>query len=358
LILAFLVVCFAAGFPLHGAADKLRIGAILSLTGNSAANGQSMRDGIFLAVDEVNKRGGINGNSIEVMVEDSKSDTQAAVDAFNRMEASRPPLFYLSFLSSVGVALGPLADDRKVVLVALVSSARALTQGRQGVYRYWPLSESDTSPLMRILMDLKVKKLGIIYSNEEYGIEEKGLMTKAFGDAGGAVAVQSVELTDTDFHRQIEVLKGQDAIFLATLGSTLTNSVRQLREAGYGGHILMPSSGANPALFSMPDLQNVFLSAPIMYNPGYLYARQAADKFTARYKQPFSHWAAAGYDFVTMVCGLLEDHPLTREGVREAMASGFEYSGVFGRVRVRPGERDIGFPMYPAQIVNNTIKFR
>jgi len=355
---AALVVVAAAMTPARAAADTVRIGAILSLTGNTAAQGLSLRDGLLLAADEINKRGGINGNRIEIVVEDSRSDPAAAVEAFNRMEASRPPLFYLAFLSSVGVALGPLADQKKVVLVGLVSSAKALTDGRQWVYRYWPLSAGDTPPLMRILQDLKVRKLGIIHSNEEYGNEEASLISRAFGDAGGTVTVQSIELADTDFHRQIEALKGQEAILLATLGDSLTSAVHQLRSAGYGGAILMPSSGANPSFFTLPDFQNIYLAAPITYNPGYLYAREAANKFTARYKTPFNHWAASGYDFLAMISGLLEDRPLTRAAVGQALASGFEYSGVFGPVSVRPGERDLSFPMYPAQISGNTIKFR
>jgi branched-chain amino acid transport system substrate-binding protein len=353
-----IAACMSMSAPALFSADVLRIGAILSLTGNSAANGQTMRDGILLAAEEVNKRGGVNGSKIEIAFEDSKSDPKAAIEAFNKLELTRPPLFYLSFLSSVGIALGPLADEKKVVLVGLVSSAVALTQGRESVYRYWPLVQSDVSPLMRSLQDLKVKKLGIIYSNEEYGIEEQKLLSQAFMDAGGTVATQMIELADTDVRRQIQALKDHEAIFIATLGASLTNAARQLREADYPGSILMPSTGANPALFVAPEMQDVYLSAPIIYNPGYLYAREASEKFTTRFQKPFNHWAAAGYDFIKLISGLLEDRTLSRQGVRDVLAAGFEYSGVFGHVRVRPGEHDIGFPMYPAQIRGNTLKFR
>jgi len=98
-------------------ADTIRIGAILALSGNAAASGQSIRDGLLLAVDEVNKRGGVNGSRIEMSIEDSQGDPQVAVEIFNKMELTRPPLFYLSFLSNVGVALGPLTDEKKVVLI-------------------------------------------------------------------------------------------------------------------------------------------------------------------------------------------------------------------------------------------------
>jgi len=176
IVLFVIVACIAMGAPAVGTADTIKIGAILSLTGNSAALGQSVRDGILLAAEEINKRGGVNGSRIDIAIEDSKSDPHAAVEAFNRMEAARPPIFYVSYLSSVGVALAPLADEKKVVLVGLVTAARAFTQGHEMVYRYSVLVQLDMGPLLRILQDLNVKKLGIIYSNEEYGIEEQKLL--------------------------------------------------------------------------------------------------------------------------------------------------------------------------------------
>src|SRR5208283_831548 len=103
-----IMALLAVSAPGMLSAENIRIGAILSLTGNSASMGQSMREGLQLAVDEINKRNGVSGRKIEVDVQDSKGEPQAAIDAFNRIEAFHPPLFYLSFLSNVGIALAPL----------------------------------------------------------------------------------------------------------------------------------------------------------------------------------------------------------------------------------------------------------
>ena len=208
----------ALGLPGMLSAENIRIGVILSLTGNSASMGQSMREGIQLAVDEINKRSGVNGRKIEIDVQDSKGEPQAAIDAFNRIEATHPPLFYLSFLSNVGVALAPLADEKHVVLVGLMTSAAAFTSGHEWVFRFSPLVRADTAPLLILLQDLKVRRLGILYSNEEYGVEEQKLLSRGFLENGGSVAVQSFDLNDTDFRRQIDALKDREAIVVASLG--------------------------------------------------------------------------------------------------------------------------------------------
>ena len=352
-----IAACIALCTPVISTADSIRIGAILSLTGNTAASGQNIRDGMLLAVEEINKQGGVNGNKLDIAIEDSKGDPKAAVEAFSRMERTRPPLFYISHLSIVGVALGPLTDEKKVVLVGLTTSAPAFLRGRKLAYQFWPPTQADMPPLLRTLQDLNVKTLGIIYSNEEFGIAEQKLASQAFTDAGGKTAIQSFEMGDTDFHGQLEALKDQEAIYVAAFGDNLVSIMRQLKAEKYSRPVLMPPVGG-PASFVLPELQGVYTAAPIIYDPRSLFARRAGEKFTARYQKPFNHWAASGYDIIMLISGLLEDRPQSRQSVQDLLAAGFEYSGVFGPVRLRPGEHVIAFPMYPAQILNNALKFR
>ena len=90
-IAAIIAVRIAVAVPEVVGAETIKIGAILPLTGYSASNGKNVNDGLQLAIDEINKRGGVNGSKIELIVEDSKSDPQAAVAGFNRIEAARQP---------------------------------------------------------------------------------------------------------------------------------------------------------------------------------------------------------------------------------------------------------------------------
>lgn len=346
-----------AGSNVIGAAP-IKIGAILALTGNSATLGAGVRDGLQLAVDEVNKRGGVNGSKIELIIEDSKTDPQTGIDAFNKIENAHHPLLYVSHVSSVGMALAPLAEEKRIVLVGVAIAAVDFTRTREWVFRYWPLGQAYIPPLMRILQDLKVKKLGILYQNDEFGKEQQQLLSKEYEGAGRTVAGESIETKDTDYRQRIAALKDREAIYVACSGNLLLNVLRQLRETNYQGQILTPAGTAMPDLFGMPELDGIYLAAPIIYNPNYLYAKDAGQKFEARYKRALDQWAAVGYDFIKLLDGLLEDRKLSRQGVRDVLAGGFEYSGVFGQVRVKPGEHDLTFQFFPAQIVNGSLKYR
>jgi branched-chain amino acid transport system substrate-binding protein len=339
-------------------ADTIKIGAILGAVGNNAAPAQYVHDGIMLAVEEVNKRGGVNGSRVEATFAEGGSDAQSVSAAFNRLEAGVHPLFYLSYSTGIGVTLAPLAEKGQAVLIGLVTAAVDFTRGRDWVFRYWPLGPAYITPLVRILQDLHAKNLGIIYQNDDFGKEQQALMTKAFLQSGGTVVVQQFEVKDAAAPQQIAALKDKDAIYIAGSGAQLLNVTRQLKDAGYKGSVLMPAGGADPALFGVSEMSGVYVSAPLLPNPSYLYAREAGAQFLARYKKPFNQWAANGYDAVKLICGLLEDRAISRQGLRDALAAGFEYSGVFGQVRLKSGEHDLTFTMYPTQILNSLLSYR
>jgi branched-chain amino acid transport system substrate-binding protein len=353
-----LILCLAIMTAGISIADSIKVGAIISLSGNAAVPGQYVRDGMLLAAQEVNKRGGVNGSRLEITFVDSGSDPSSAAQAFNTLESSLHPLLYVSYSSNVGRVLAPLAESGSVVLVGLVTAAVDFTRGRDWVFRYWPLGDAYITPLIRILQKGRVKELGIMYQNDDFGKEQKDLMTRAFTGTGGAVATQIYELKDSQYRPQIAALMDREAIYIAGSGAQLLNVTRKLREAEYKGMVLMPAGGADPALFSLPEMAGIYVAAPIIHNPSYLYAREAGAHFTAQFHAPFNQWAANGYDFVKLMCGLLEDRKITRPAVKDALSGGFEYSGVFGHVRLRPGDHDLTFPMYPTQIAEGALVYQ
>ncbi len=346
-----------AGSNAIGAAP-IRIGAILILSGNSAAQGQSVRDGLQLAVDEVNQRGGVNSSRIELIFEDSKSDPKVAVDAFNRIETSRTPLFYVSLSSTVCMALAPLAEEKRVVLMGISTATKDVTRGREWVYRYWPLGQAYIPTLVRILQNLKAKKIGMLYQNDEFGKEQQQLLSKEYEGAGGSISSELIEMTDTDFRSQIARVKDREAIYVACTGNLFLGVLRQLKEEGYRGQILASGFSYQTSLFSLPEAEGIYLTAPIIYNPTYLYAKDLADKFTIRYGKALDASAAVGYDVIKLIASLLEDRELSRQSVRDVLSDGFEYSGVFGHLRLKSGEHDLTFPIYPTQVVNGSLKYR
>src|SRR5687767_13834071 len=83
----------------------IRLGAILSLTGSESKFGAESYRGFLLAVEEANRNGGISGTRIDVDTVDDLSQTQGAIDAYDRLVSQR-----------VSAILGPVASGRMISL--------------------------------------------------------------------------------------------------------------------------------------------------------------------------------------------------------------------------------------------------
>ena len=335
--------------------ETIKICAIISLTG-SASHLVDLRSGMLLAAQEINSRGGINRKKIELIVEDNKTNPEEGKKAFQRIETEHHPVLYISALSSPTMALAPLAEKNSVVLIGLVASSPELTRQNDWVFRYYVSAEGETEPILYILKDLKVRTLGILYQDEAYGISVYRSLKEGFEKAGGKVIGESFNPKKPDFKAKTKKLKNTEAIYTVGWVKPARQAIRQLKEDHYKGFILA-ASGNSGLAEKEPGLDGVYLAAPIIYNPAFLFAKEVKRKYEARYRKTFNHQAANGYDFIRLLAGLLEDQEISRKNVKNLLEQGFIYPGVFGDIDVKPGEHDIAFPLFPAKIVENGIKY-
>ena len=105
---------------------EIRLGAVLPLTGDIASYGKNAQSGIDLAVEEINS-GGVGGKRIQVIYEDDKGLASEAVKIVQKMiTVDRVPLVMGSAASSVTLAMTPIANRNKVVLISPISSSKEL----------------------------------------------------------------------------------------------------------------------------------------------------------------------------------------------------------------------------------------
>jgi len=358
IIIAIAVVAVLAGFFTLRGKEPIKIGAILSLTGAGDYMGKDVRDGMLLAVDKANSRGGINGKKIELIIEDSKTDTEEGKNVFNKMESEHHPDLYVSMLSLNCLALAPLAEENEVVLLGLCVTVPEFTEEKEWVFRYWVMTDDEVLPILSMLEELGVKNLGILYSNEEYGISVSGLLKQEFEKTGGTVKSEALEMNEADYKEKVTRLEDMEAIYIVGYGHHYQNVFKQLREINYQGHILGASGTCKSSLVSMPESNGVYLVAPKIYDPVFLVAKEVKEGYESKYGRSFTHFAANGYDTIKFLVDLLEDKEISRIGVKNLLAAGFIHPGILGTIYIEANNHDISFPLYPAQIVDGEIIFR
>ncbi len=334
--------------------EKIQIGAIISMSG-PASHLVDVKDGMQMAISEVNAWGGINGREMELIVRDSKSDPEEAKRAFENIEKENHPLLYVATNSAIAMKLAPLAEENKVVLAGLVVSTSEFTRANPWCYKYYTIPEDEARATLLILERLKIHKLGVLYQDEEYGISLFSVLKKWFEASGGTVVAVPFSIRNPDWESAIAKIRNTEAVFVVGFVKNEEEGIRALKEAEYPGHIL-GASGVT-SLVGNPEVDGVYVPAPLIYNHNFLFAREVKEKYDARYGKVLTHQAAGGYDMVKLLAGLLEGRQITREGLRKLLAAGFIYPGIFGEIELEPGTRDIIIPLHPARIIDGNIKF-
>lgn len=335
----------------------IKIGTILSLSGPGSQTGQSIRDGMLLAVDEINSWGGVEGRKIELVIEDSKTTAREGKRAFKKIEAGEDPVLYVSCLSSVSTALAPLAEANKVVLIGLSVTAKEFTKQNEWVFRYFPTTEFEVPPVLSILKRSGIKRLGVLCQNDEFGRSVSSLIRSKFEKTGGTVKIEPFDVKGADLRPHIEKLKEMEAIYVAGFPSNLVKAIRRLAEEHFGGLVIASNGASRPSIRSMPEANGVYVAAPIVYDPNFLFAKQVKEKYEAKYGKTFNHIVANGYDFVKLLEGLLDDKEISRKSVKTSFEEGFIYPGIFGSLDISPGQQDICFLLHPARIVNGELEY-
>jgi len=357
-----LLLVAAASFALAGLVScakqqPIKIGVLVPLTGTGSVL-VDLKDGLTLAVDELNARGGINGRKLQLIVEDDHSNAEEAVADFGKLEASAHPLFFVSALSYLTVPLAPLAAKANVVLFALAVASPEITVGNDWVFRFYSGAAEEASAAATIIQNLGVKRLGILYINDSYGKPVYDLTTQLLPATRDSTIAIPFDVQTTDFHAQIGTLMDTSAIYVIALAANYPTILSQLREMSYRGKIICGSGAALPSTIQMDPTQGVYVAAPVIFNPSYLFAREAKARFEGRFSKPFSQYSANGYDLIKMVGGLLENEKVTRSSLKALLGKGLMYSGTFGSLVLRPGEQSIPFALYPTQVVDKSLKYQ
>ena len=335
--------------------EEISFGAILPLTG--AGSIPDVQRGIELAVREVNESGGIAGVPITLHVEDSEGDRDVATEKMNSLEGEHEPLLFFSALSSVTKAVSPIAEDQEIPLIGLVATDPSIPRGKEWTYVFYPSAEHETEPILRILLDQQARSVGVVHFDDAYGrsVAEE-LQRRA---EGTAVTVDTAPYTgqQEELDEATGAYTEYDAVYLVGFASHILRMHAAFAASPYEGLIMSTSTATIPSLRRENDLSGVYVAAPLLYNTSFVLAREVADRYEEAYDRELSHYAATGYDIVKIVTGLLDGEDTERKDVIETLEEGFIYPGVFGEIILHAGDNNIYFPLHPAQIEGEDLRY-
>ncbi len=317
---------------------EVKIGILTPLTGDVASWGEMQKRATELALEKVNSLGGVKGQKVKVVYEDDQATPKVGVNAFQKLtQVDKVPIVVGSPASNVTLAVAPIANQAKVVLLSSGSTATEVGKAGPYVFRIMPSDEVQSSIMADWTWELGYRKVAIIYEENAWG---RGLMdafTKDFPAKGGTVVtIQAVDPGATDFRTQLAKIKTleSDAIYapLYTRGAGLMT--KQARELGLKQQIL----GAD--VYGTPELIEAGGTAVdgVLYTTFGEYHGPEYQEFAKRYKEKYEidveTYAAYCYDAFMVAVEAVEKIPKGMEingfNIREELLKIKDYHGVTG----------------------------
>ncbi|HKY10018.1 MAG TPA: ABC transporter substrate-binding protein [Candidatus Binatia bacterium] len=341
---AILVLGFFAGV----AGAQIKIGAAEALTGNAAQYGGPIRKGLELALSEINGSGGINGQKLDLIIEDEQGKKEEAINVFKRLIFQDKVLMLFGpTLSNSAQASDPVAQAAKVVVFGTSNTADGITSIGNYVFRN-SVTEADILPVTLRMASQKtgLKKVAVLYGNDDI-FTKSGYdnFKKALQDLKIPVTTtETFAKGDVDFKPQLTKIKASspDAIVLSALVAEGAPIMVQARQLG----ITLPFIGGNgmnsPRVFDLAkdSSDNLWVGSPwSVENP-------AAEnkRFIAAYQKAHGalpdQFAAQAYDAMYIVAQALKKVKLSgkleidRSALRNALPS-IQWTGVTGPFKFR-----------------------
>lgn len=344
LLSLLLVACTGQQEPEE--AQVVTIGGILPLTGDGAAYGVPMQKVAMIAVEKVNRDGGINGKELKVLWEDGKCNGKDAASAAQKLiNINKVQVIFGGFCSSETLGIAPIAEAAKVVVLSTGSSSPDVSTAGDFIFRNYPSDSSQGKILAGIADTMGLKKVAMLTEENDYtvGIE------KSFKESyKGEIVSENFLPTDSDFKTQIVKLKGTnpDAIFVNPQTPAKADLIiKQLQELGvgeiqlFGNDVVM---GAADILMQYPEFVEGMIGAEASYeaeNADYVAMRDAYIKATGEKEVPYPSYAATTYDGIILLAdgfrkGATEKGGMEAGALRDWLYTVKDWAGTSGKLTI------------------------
>ncbi|MGC8659844.1 MAG: ABC transporter substrate-binding protein [Desulfomonilaceae bacterium] len=331
------VACAAGSNP------PIVIGAVLPLTGELAKFGEMQKNSYMLALDEINKNGGVRGRKLELLIEDDTGRPEVGRSAVEKL-ISKDDILILTggYSSSVTYAIAGVAQNFKVPYVTHTGAADNITEmGWNYVFRINQASSEYFSGVLSFLKNVaKPKTVAVIFENTLFGQSQGKSFAKACENLGCKVMLkEGFESGAVDFKPLLTKLKGADPDLVYAVCYVMDAGLilRQSKELNFMPKLFVGGGGG----FALPEfVKNAGPAAEYIYSatlwseslpfPG---AKEYYQNYKKRFNDPPQFVAAQAYVALYVIADALKrSADLSREKIRESLTK-TDMDSMYGHVK-------------------------
>src|SRR5437764_4693185 len=346
-----------SGASAANATGPMVIGEVGSMTGTEATFGLSSANGIQLAIEEFNAKGGMKGRQLQVKVLDDQGRPEEAATAATRLISSEHVVALLGEVASTrSMFMAPKAQQAKVPMVTPSSTNPAVTEKGDYIFRACFIDPFQGYVAATFATgNLKVKKVAVLKDvRNDYSVGLAKNFIDAFTKTGGQVIAQeSYSNGDVDFKAQLTNIKAAapQALYVPGYYTDVGLIARQAREVGITVPLLGGDGWDSEKLYEIGGDAIVGSYFSNHYSPDDPSPR--IQEFVNKYKKAYGgqtpdSLAAQAYDAAGMVVdGMKRAKDLTGPSIRDALAETKHYPGVTGNITLDKNRN----PLKPAVVL-------
>jgi len=318
--------------------EPIKIGVIFPLTGNNASYSEKFTRGLFLARDEINENGGIDGKKIELIIEDGMADPAKSITAYQKLRQEHKDIsVIISAFSSVILALSPLSNNDHIVLMNPVASSANLSQAGDYEFNVMPLMTLTVNKLVDYVANVEnYNTVAVIYVNTDFGRSGHDIFKKKFESMGGKIVAEESYIDgDTDMRTQLSKIKQSNpqAIYLATTGKSGGLIIKQIGELGIKAKLFSTDGIEAP--------ETILIGGQVSENLTYIspafdvknddpVVKKFVESFQVKFGSLPEVYAANNYDTLKLISLAVKKVGNSGEVIKNYLYSVKDYKGVSG----------------------------
>ena len=361
--ISLISLALAATFSTGASAADIKIGVAEALSGGAAQYGVAIRNGLQMAADEINAAGGVNGNKLQLIVEDEQGKKEEAINVFKKLIFQDNVLMVFGpTLSNSAQAADPIAQAAKTVAFGTSNTADGITSIGDYVFRN-SVTEADVLPetIKMAVKKSNIKKVAVLYGNDDV-FTKSGYdnFKKALDDLKIPVTTtETFAKGDVDFKAQLTKIKAgnPDAIVLSALLAEGAPIMVQARQVGLNVPFIGGNGMNSVKVFELAKDKSdgLYVGSPWSASNASPENGKFLKAYSDKYKTAPDQFAAQAYDGMYIAAQALKQVKLSgnlaadRTALRDALPA-VKWTGATGPFQFRRATDKAGKPAgYDAQ---------
>ena len=343
-LMLYAVVIISAAFATANAAEMIKVGLLAPLTGFAAADGASVKNSVDLAVEKVNKEGGLLGKKVELVTYDDRADAKEAVALAQKLLQQDKVVGLVAGSYSMPTrAVAPLFQDDGIPLVAAYAIHPDVTKAGDFNFRNGFLGAVEGRAAAYTAVELlKAKKIALLTSDNDFGRTlAEGFNEYLFKFAKGKaeiVIALTYPMSEKDFKPYLSKIKevNPDVIFSSGYYFQTGPVLKQARELGMKMQIIGEEGADSPKTLEIAGdaAEGFIIVTNLNRDDKRAFVQEFLKEYETRFKIQPDMVGASAYDaFMILVDGIKRSKSTGGKAVRDAIAATKDYDGLTGVIK-------------------------